>query len=54
MPNVNLPADLMRPCEKLPELQGKTGREILLWSADIVTQYGDCAARHNAVVQILK
>ncbi len=49
-----VPANLLEPCADLQKLESGQGKEILLWSIDVVAKYNDCKARHGAVVTIIK
>ncbi|ENW6495946.1 hypothetical protein GWI08_002181, partial [Neisseria gonorrhoeae] len=48
---VKPPADLVRPCPKLPHLEGNTGADVLPWSLQVIGLYKDCKARHGALVR---
>ena len=49
-----VPANLLEPCADLQKLESGQGKEILLWSIDVVAKYNDCKAKHGAVVTIIK
>ena len=49
-----VPANLLEPCADLQKLESGQGKEILLWSIDVVAKDNDCKARHGAVVTIIK
>ncbi|WP_435369936.1 Rz1-like lysis system protein LysC [Acinetobacter baumannii] len=45
-----IPANLMQPCPNLNEIEGTTGKDLMIWSVDTVAKYNDCKARHSALV----
>lgn len=47
---IKIPADLTYPCQELQELQGTTGKQVLLWSLQVIHDYNDCKAKHKALV----
>lgn len=49
-----LPADLVQPCPQLQELTGTTGKVILPWALQTVSQYNDCKQRHEALIRAIK
>ena len=46
-----MPANIAQPCPALPEIQAADGRTVLLWVGGAISQYQDCAARHDAAVR---
>ncbi|HFC3682193.1 TPA: hypothetical protein ACFI77_001979 [Neisseria gonorrhoeae] len=50
---VKPPVDLVRPCPKLPHLEGNTGADVLPWALKAAGMYNDCRARHGALVRAL-
>nr|WP_254799136.1 hypothetical protein [Acinetobacter nosocomialis] len=48
-----IPANLMQSCPNLNEIEGTTGKDIMIWSVDTVAKYNDCKLRHNAVIKAL-
>ena len=51
---VEVPANLMQPCPQLQELQGKTGKDWMLWGVDTVDKYNQCAMQNDAWIKIGK
>ena len=51
---VEVPANLMQPCQQLQEVQGTTGKDFMLWGVDTVAKYNDCAAQNDAWIKIGK
>ncbi|MDM8400642.1 hypothetical protein M8M17_20130 [Acinetobacter baumannii] len=49
-----IPANLMQPCPNLNEIEGTTGKDLMIWSVDTVAKYNDCKARHSAIVKALE
>ncbi|MER0131718.1 Rz1-like lysis system protein LysC, partial [Acinetobacter baumannii] len=45
-----IPANLIQPCSNLNEIEGTTGKDLMIWSVDTVAKYNDCKARHSALV----
>lgn len=44
----------MQECDDLSELQGNTGKDIMLWSVETVTKYNYCKLRHSGLIKALK
>ena len=44
------PADLAAYCPALPELQGKTGADVLPYILELHNMYKDCAFKHAWLV----
>ena len=51
---VEVPANLMQPCQQLQEVRGTTGKHFMLWGVDTVAKYNDCAAQNDAWIGIGK
>lgn len=51
MPQV--PANLLVPCDPLPLLSDGIAASVLRWSIEVVNQYQDCAASHQALIQAI-
>jgi len=49
-----IPANLLEPCADLQQLESGQGKEVMLWSIDLVAKYNDCKAKHGAIVKALK
>ncbi|MFY5955797.1 Rz1-like lysis system protein LysC [Acinetobacter baumannii] len=49
-----IPANLIQPCQNLNEIEGKTGKDLMIWSVDTVAKYNDCKARHGATIKALE
>ncbi|WP_431010631.1 Rz1-like lysis system protein LysC [Acinetobacter baumannii] len=49
-----IPANLIQPCSNLNEIEGTTGKDLMIWSVDTVAKYNDCKARHIAIVKALE
>ncbi|PZL92714.1 hypothetical protein DOL91_06005 [Acinetobacter baumannii] len=49
-----IPANLIQPCPNLNEIEGTTGKDLMIWSVDTVAKYNDCKARHGAIVKALE
>ncbi|HHP8278237.1 TPA: hypothetical protein ACSIU2_003172 [Acinetobacter baumannii] len=49
-----IPANLIQPCPNLNEIEGTTGKNLMIWSVDTVAKYNDCKARHGAIVKALE
>ncbi|WP_444978678.1 Rz1-like lysis system protein LysC [Acinetobacter seifertii] len=49
-----IPANLIQPCSNLNEIEGTTGKDLMIWSVDTVAKYNDCKARHGAIVKALE
>ncbi|WP_216075735.1 hypothetical protein, partial [Acinetobacter baumannii] len=49
-----IPANLIQPCSNLNEIEGTTGKDLMIWSVDTVAKYNDCKARHGALVKALE
>jgi hypothetical protein len=47
-------ANLLAKCEPLTEHEGKTGSMVLLTLTRWATEYNECAARHNGLVDAIK
>ena len=45
---------LIQPCPNLNEIEGTTGKDLMIWSVDTVAKYNDCKARHGAIVKALE
>ncbi len=53
--NVGYQANMMRTCpERLPRLKGNTGNDFDAALRQCVSQYIDCAPRHNQLVKEIK
>lgn len=54
-PNISYQANMMRTCpERLPRLKGNTGNDFDAALRQCVSQYLDCAPRHNQLVKEIK
>lgn len=49
-----IPANLLEPCADLKKLESGQGKDVMLWSIDVVAKYNDCKAKHGAIVKALK
>ncbi|WP_162901052.1 hypothetical protein [Acinetobacter nosocomialis] len=45
-----IPANLVQPCSNLNEIEGTTGKDLMIWSVDTVAKYNACKAKHAALV----
>lgn len=48
---VEMPADLVQPCPKLPHLEGTTGADVLPWAVLAAGLYNRCRAKHKALAE---
>ncbi|OTL80457.1 hypothetical protein B9X62_18235 [Acinetobacter pittii] len=49
-----IPANLLQLCPNLNEVEGTTGKDLMVWSIDTVAKYNDCKARHAALTRALE
>lgn len=47
-----MPAQIAQPCEPLAEIADTKGKTVLRWAALTISRYQDCAARHQAAVDV--
>lgn len=51
---IPIPADLVQPCKKVPEFDGKDMMDIVKYTKNLITLYKTCSARHSALTQVAK
>ena len=49
-----LDSSLAADCSQLPEPPNGDYDELTGWMMDVIGRYGDCAARHSAIVRVWK
>ncbi|HEZ3962629.1 TPA: hypothetical protein WIC56_000042 [Neisseria meningitidis] len=48
---IEVAADLLEPCERLPHLSGESGADVLPWAVAAAGQYNRCRAKHKALAE---
>jgi len=49
-----IPANLLQPCPTLNQIEGGTGKDMLLWAVDTVAKYNECSAKHTSLVKAIE
>nr|DAR81661.1 MAG TPA: hypothetical protein [Bacteriophage sp.] len=47
-----MPSNIAAPCQTLPEIANAQAQTLLLWAGDAIFAYQECAARHQAAVNL--
>jgi hypothetical protein len=53
LPKPSIDQTLTQPCSELPTPTAKNKSTHLLWKKNLILLYGECRARHNALVEVV-
>jgi hypothetical protein len=53
LPKPSIDQALIQPCSELPNPTAKNKSTHLLWKKNLILLYGECRARHNALVEVV-